>query len=125
MIGELLDQIEKKERSVTEIVSEYLDRIEKLDPALNAFITVDREGALKKAKELDKIYRTHKSDKIDTLFKEIPLFGIPIAHKDIFTTKSLETTAGSNILKGYIPVYDATVVSRLNDAGAIVLGKLN
>lgn len=122
MIANLLHQIKQKERSIVDITTDYLDRIEKIDPKLNAFITVDRDGALKRAEKLDKTYRT---DKTNMLFKEKPLFGIPIAHKDIYSTKGIETTAGSSILKGYIPPYDATMVKRLSDAGAVVLGKLN
>lgn len=122
MISQLHKRFSEGAVSVTQVVTDYLDRIQKLDPQLNAYITVDWKGALKRAAELDKTYKTYSTR---DFFKKYPLFGVPIAHKDIYSTKGIETTAASNILKGYIPPYDATVVIRLNEAGAVVLGKLN
>lgn len=112
-ITSILEGYKTKKFSVSEIVNAYLEQIEKLNPTLNAFITIDGENALKKAKELDD--------------KEItsPLHGIPMGIKDMFLTKGVKTTAASNVLKDYIPQYTSTVVTKLEEAGAISLGKLN
>ncbi len=92
----------------------YLDRIARYNPKLNAFLTVTADLALKTAKKL-------KIADIDKL----PLFGVPVAFKDIFMTRDIKTTAGSKVLANYIGQYDATVVKKYLAAGAIVLGKLN
>ena len=123
MIKKTLQELTEKQLSVSELVDSYLKRIDSLNKKLNAFITIDYEGARKRAKELDELI--HHENNLNHINKKYPLFGIPVAHKDIYSTKSIETTAASNILKGYIPPYDATVVKRAHDAGAVVLGKLN
>lgn len=112
-ITDILNGYKEKKFSVSEIVNAYLERIEKLNPELNAFITIDSDNARKKAKELDG--------------KEIlnPLHGVPIGIKDMFLTKGVRTTASSKVLENYIPPYSATAVNRLEEAGAISLGKLN
>lgn len=97
-----------------EVTQYYLDRIAKYNPQINAFITVTSDLALKTAKKLD-------LKDIDKL----PLYGVPVAFKDIYMTKNIKTTAGSQIIGDYIGQYDATVVKKYLDAGAIVLGKLN
>lgn len=117
-VGSILEGYKKKEFSITEVVSSYLERIEKLDPKLNSFITVCREEALSQAKQLDNLLTPE-------LFNSRPLYGLPIALKDMFVTKGIKTTAASKVLENYIPPYDGTVVKRLKDAGAIILGKLN
>ncbi len=99
-----------------EVTQYYLDRIAKYNPELNAFITVTDKEALERAKYLN--------DKMAEMIK-LPLYGVPVAFKDIYTTKDIRTTAGSNIIKDYVGQYDATVVKKYLDAGAIVLGKLN
>ncbi|HTI38742.1 MAG TPA: Asp-tRNA(Asn)/Glu-tRNA(Gln) amidotransferase subunit GatA [Vicinamibacterales bacterium] len=100
--------------SATQVCRETLDAIARVDPALHAFLHVDREGALARAAELD---RNPPSD--------APLLGVPVALKDNICTKALPTSAGSRLLEQYRPPYDATVVSRLHAAGAIVIGKTN
>lgn len=115
-IQSLLEGYKKKEFSVVEAVSSYLDRIEKIDPQLNSFITVTREEALKEAEK--------KQEDIENNVK-LPLLGVPVALKDMFATKGVRTTAASKVLENYIPVYDGTVVQKLKDAGVIILGKLN
>lgn len=102
-----------KQFSVTEIVSEYLKRIESFDKKINSFITIDSENALKKAKDLD----NKKADG--------PLFGIPFGIKDMFLTKGVRTTAASRLLENYIPAYTSTAITRIEASGAISLGKLN
>lgn len=115
-IDSILEGYKSKKFSISEIVSSYLDRIEKLDPQLNSFITVTRKEALEEAKK--------KQVDLDNGV-DLPLLGLPIALKDMFVTKGIRTTAASKVLENYIPAYDGTVVKRLKDAGAIILGKLN
>lgn len=117
-ITDIIEGYKTKKFSVSEIVSSYLDRIEKLNPTLNAFITVENENAKRNAKELDNLL-------IREPFNPSPLFGVPYGIKDMFLTKGVRTTAASAVLKDYIPQYSATVVDRLETAGAISLGKLN
>lgn len=94
-----------------DLVAELFDKIEKSN--LNAYITLNKEEALKKAEEFDKGKREGK------------LAGIPIAIKDNISTKNLRTTCGSKMLSNYIPVFDAHVIERLKQEGAIILGKTN
>jgi len=115
-ITELREKLLNKEISAQEIVTYYLDRIEKLDPKLNSYITVRTEEALKQAKEFDENF-----DK----YKEKKLAGIPISVKDIYSTKDTLTTAASHILDGYKPVYNATVIQRVLDEEGILIGKTN
>ncbi len=117
-IIELSSLIGKREISVTELVITYLERIERLQPKLNAYITVCREEALASAKIIDSTLMK------DGQFRK-PLLGIPVALKDQFDTRGILTTNGSLALDDYIPQEDATAVARLKEAGAIILGKLN
>lgn len=100
-----------------ELTAACLERIEKLNPSLNAFITVDTEGALQQAREVDA--RRARGEDLH------PLAGVPIAIKDNIVTENVETTAASRILAGWIPPYDATVITRLKEAGLPILGKTN
>ena len=113
---EVADAVKSKKISAVEVTQFFLSRIEKLNPQLNAFITVS-EKAIADAQEVD--LKISKSDCIG------PLAGIPFGIKDMLCTKGLRTTAGSKMLENFIPPYDATVVARLKSAGAIILGKLN
>jgi aspartyl-tRNA(Asn)/glutamyl-tRNA(Gln) amidotransferase subunit A len=94
-------------------VQEVLDNAEALNPELNSFLTIERDRSLKRATDLE--------NSIDGL----PLKGLPIAIKDVICTKGIQTTCGSRILFNYKPQYDATAIKRLNDAGAIIVGKTN
>jgi aspartyl-tRNA(Asn)/glutamyl-tRNA(Gln) amidotransferase subunit A len=94
-----------------------LDHISESQNRLNAFITVDREGSQRRAAAMDKDIAQATSAR--------PLAGIPVAVKDNFCTTGVRTTCGSKILGDWLPPYDATVVRRLEDAGAIILGKTN
>lgn len=112
-ISEAHEGLKAKKFSSEEIVRDCLARIEKRNPELNAFIEVDEKGALEAARQVDK-------DGPKT-----PLSGIPFGLKDLYCVKGWETTSGSKILKGFKPPYDATAVSRLRDAGAVLLGRTN
>lgn len=99
-----------------ELVAHYLKRIEALNPALNAYLHVNAEGAMAAAARADERLQSGKGE---------ALTGIPIAHKDIFCTKGMKTTCGSRMLENFEAPYDATVVDKFNAAGAVTLGKLN
>ena len=114
-ITDLTALIRGKKLSVEELCRFYLDRIEKLNPKLNAVLTIS-SSALQKAKEID--------DKFNQ-YKELPLVGIPILLKDVFCVKNMRTTAGSRILENFIAPYSSEVAQRLEEAGAIILGKCN
>jgi aspartyl-tRNA(Asn)/glutamyl-tRNA(Gln) amidotransferase subunit A len=103
--------------SSRELVKAALERIEQLEPSLHAFLHVS-ESALQHSEEADK--RSTKSNE-----RQMPLAGIPVAVKDVLTVEGMPATAGSKILEGFMPPYTATAVKRLEDAGAIVIGKTN
>ena len=111
----LRERLQKREVSSVELTKHFIDRIAKFSD-LNAFISVDEEGALASAEDADKSLNTNESGN---------LTGIPIAHKDIFCTKRLRTTCGSKMLAGFTAPYDATVVQRLANAGCVTIGKTN
>lgn len=113
--------LKEKKFSSLELVNACLSQIEKNDSKINAFITVCKKEALDKAKWADKQLNNQTIEQSNTY----PLLGIPIALKDLFSTKDIKTTVGSKILADYIPVYDATVVKKLKDAGAVIIGKTN
>lgn len=119
-IKEAREGLKEKKFSSVELVSACLGQIKKHDKKINAFITVCEKEALNEAEEADKIIN-HKS----SIINHQPLLGIPLAIKDNFCTKGIKTTAGSKVLADYLPVYNATVVQRLIDAGAIIIGKTN
>jgi len=109
--------LEGKRISARELALDYLARIEKHNAGLNAFLTVSRERALARAGEIDQaIAQGHALP---------PLAGVPIAVKDVLSTRGTRTTCGSKILENYVPAYDATAVERLEAAGAVILGKTN
>ncbi len=105
------------ETSAVEVAEVFLKRIDSLDDEINSFINVTPELALKSAKEIDR-----KVSEGDVLG---PLAGVPIAVKDVLCTRGYPTTCGSRMLMEYVPVYDATVVTRCNQAGMVILGKAN
>ncbi len=102
--------------SAVELTRAFLERIDRLDPRINAYISVDPEGALEAARRADSIIAAGNR-------KE--LTGIPLAVKDLICTRRLATTCGSRILENFRPPYDATVIKLLEEQGAVVLGKLN
>jgi len=106
-----------KKFSSQELTQACLKRIDQVEDQLNAFITVTPKKALAQVQKVDKLIAQGK--------KISPLAGIPMAFKDIFCTEGIETTAASNILRGFIPPYDATVVRKLKEQGVVCLGKTN
>jgi len=115
-VKSLADALAQKKISSRELVTDYLARIEARNAALNAFITVDRAGALAAAEVADAAIAAGTAG---------PLAGLPIAHKDLFCTEGVLTTCGSKILANFVSPYDANVVSQLKAAGCVSLGKTN
>ncbi|HYT67470.1 MAG TPA: Asp-tRNA(Asn)/Glu-tRNA(Gln) amidotransferase subunit GatA [Vicinamibacterales bacterium] len=111
---EIRAAVAARQVSAVEMCREAIGRIRRDDVRLNAFLHVDEEGALKRAEQLD---RDRPSD--------APLLGVPIALKDNICTAGVRTTAGSRVLEHYVPPYSATVVERLERAGAVIVGKTN
>ena len=110
---ELAAAIAARETSAVEVAQAHLDRIGAVDDRVHAFLHVDAEGALEQAKRVD-------AGEISG-----PLAGVPLALKDLITQRGIPTTCGSKILEGWRPPYDATIVTRLRDAGVVILGKTN
>ncbi len=111
-IAQAREKLARGEISSVELVQSVLARIDAVEDRTKAYLALDREGALAAAEEADR-----KGG-------DSPLHGIPLSVKDVFCTKNLPTTCGSKMLAGFIPPYDATVIERLSDAGAIMLGKV-
>ena len=115
-LAEIRDAVATGETSAAEVCDQYLRRISTIDPQLNAFTAVFEEAARERAEEVDR----HR----DT-WRNRPLLGVPLSIKDVICTRGTPTTGASRILSGFRPPYDATVVGRLLDAGAIIVGKTN
>ncbi|WP_424556339.1 Asp-tRNA(Asn)/Glu-tRNA(Gln) amidotransferase subunit GatA [Streptacidiphilus pinicola] len=105
------------EVSAVEVAQAHLDRIGAVDEKVHAFLHVDTEGALEAARAVDA--KRAAGEELG------PLAGVPLALKDVFTTKGIPTTAGSKMLEGWRPPYDATLTRRLKEAGVVILGKTN
>jgi aspartyl-tRNA(Asn)/glutamyl-tRNA(Gln) amidotransferase subunit A len=110
------EKLRAREITAVELTQAFLTRIQDLNPRLNVFITVTAEQALDQARAADA--RIAAGD-------DTPLLGIPVAVKDVFSTRGIRSTAGSKILHNYVPAWDATVVAKLRVLGAVILGKLN
>ena len=115
-VAQIQQQLIEKKFSSREITQHYLNRIDTLNSDYNCYITVDTNGALAAADQADQAIAAGSS---------APLLGVPIAHKDIFCTEGLTTTCGSKMLANFVSPYDATVVSKMKAAGAVMLGKTN
>ncbi|MEW9551533.1 Asp-tRNA(Asn)/Glu-tRNA(Gln) amidotransferase subunit GatA [Nonomuraea sp. NPDC050783] len=115
--AQLGSMIAAGEVSAVEVAEAHLDRMAEVEPKVRAFLHVDREVTLEQARAVDA--RLRAGEKLG------PLAGVPIAHKDIFTTHDMPTTAASKILEGWRAPYDATVTRRLREAGLVILGKTN
>jgi aspartyl-tRNA(Asn)/glutamyl-tRNA(Gln) amidotransferase subunit A len=112
---ELQAEIKAGNLSIADLTKEAYERIAKLDGDVQAFLASNEEKATAQAAEMDKV----------PFEKRGPLFGLPIGVKDNIVTEGLETTCASKILEGFMPIYDATVVNKLREAGMITVGKLN
>lgn len=108
--------LKKKDFSSLELTKACLEQIRKVESKINAFVTICEKEALEQAE---------KADKLISNSQDLPLLGIPIAVKDNFSTLGIRTTASSKLLDDYIPPYDSTVVKKLKDAGAVIIGKTN
>lgn len=110
------DALKAKKISAKELTNAYLGAIEKLNPALNAYITVTKERALADADASDTRIAKGNAGALE---------GIPLAIKDLFCTKGVQTTAGSKMLEGFVPTYESSVTKKLWQAGSVMLGKTN
>jgi aspartyl-tRNA(Asn)/glutamyl-tRNA(Gln) amidotransferase subunit A len=115
-LSELASAVRARRVSAVEVTREYLARASKLDPSLGCFLQLLPAHALAQAEQVDA--RVAQGE-------NLPLAGVPVAHKDALCTRGIETTCASKILQGFVPPYDATVVERLTRAGAVLFGKLN
>ncbi|MDO8315300.1 MAG: Asp-tRNA(Asn)/Glu-tRNA(Gln) amidotransferase subunit GatA [Rugosibacter sp.] len=123
-LKELSAALAQRKISAVELATLFLNRIERLNPALNAFITTDREKTLAQAQRSDDARKVGAGDTV-AFQSKAPLSGIPLAHKDIFCTQGWRTTCGSKMLANFVSPYDAHVVERMATAGMVTLGKLN
>jgi aspartyl-tRNA(Asn)/glutamyl-tRNA(Gln) amidotransferase subunit A len=115
-IAELGRRYRGKEVSPVEVVGALLARIERLDPTLHAFVTLTRERALAEARAAETVLQRGEA--------RSPLVGIPMGYKDIYCTRGVRTTGGSALLADWVPDVDATTVTKLQAAGAVMMGKL-
>ena len=114
---EIRDQIAKGSFSAQEATRAFLERSERLEPQIHAYLNLASEAAIERARELDELQARGQS--------KGRLHGVPLAIKDIISVRGMPCTCGSRILEGYVPPYDATVITRLLDEGAVLLGKTN
>lgn len=117
MAHEACEKLTSGEISSTELTKACLDRIEQKEPSVRAFLTITPDLAIKQAKEADR--KIKAGDNVTSIT------GIPVGLKDLLCTDGIKTTCGSRMLENFIPPYNASVVSRLEEAGAVILGKTN
>ncbi|MEN9687338.1 MAG: hypothetical protein RL381_350 [Actinomycetota bacterium] len=115
--AQMADALAKGETTSVQLTQAHLDRIAEVDVQVKAFLHVDSEGALAQAADVDA--RRAKGEKLSAIA------GVPLALKDVLAQKGVPTTAGSKILQGWRPPYDSTVVTKLKDAGVVIMGKTN
>lgn len=117
-LSEIIKLLQEKKLTVTELVETALTQIKQVDGEVQAFLTLDEEGARAKAAELDKLLASGQTE---------PglLFGLPAGIKDNISTKDVRTTCASKLLENFVPVYDAAVMNKLNEAQAVMIGKMN
>ncbi len=121
-LGEMLTALYAGDLSSREVTLAFLDRIERLDPVIHAFLTINPDEALLQADEADKLIQNLRREP----GQDLPaLTGVPIAVKDVLCVKDLRCTCGSLILENFTPPYNATAVERLREAGVVILGKTN
>ncbi len=115
-VGQLADLLQRRRVSAAEVTRAYLERIDRLDGQFHAYLTVDREVAEAQAQAADMRLAAGGAP---------ALTGVPLAIKDVICTQGLRTTCGSRMLENFTPPYDATVIRKLYNAGAVILGKVN
>ena len=120
-ISELQRDLVKRNFSAVEVVDNYLARVKAFNKELNVFNTGTEDLAYKQAKMADEMI----AEKGEKALSEYPLLGVVVAHKDLFLTKGVRTTASSKVLDSFVPEYSSTVVIRMERAGAIMIGKTN
>ncbi|MFP3981314.1 MAG: Asp-tRNA(Asn)/Glu-tRNA(Gln) amidotransferase subunit GatA [Desulfobacterales bacterium] len=113
---EACDLLEKREISATELTDAVFERIRKVEPRIDAYITVTEQSARRQAEAADEAIQAGNAG---------PLAGIPVAVKDLICTKGIATTCASKMLEKFVPPYDAAVMEKLNNSGAVMVGKLN
>src|SRR5580658_7952330 len=116
-IAGVREALQAKKISARELTKEFYGRIERRNPELNAFLTLCPERAYAQADRVDASIAQGRAVE--------PLAGVPVAVKDVLSTRGVRTTCGSKILESYVPAYDATAIERLEGAGAVILGKTN
>jgi len=116
-IDDVQTAIAARKTTAAALAVAFYEKIEKEDPQIGAYLTLSKERALDKATQIDSLVA--RGDQLP------PLAGVPVGIKDVMVTRGVRSTAGSKILENYIPPYDCTAVARLEDAGAVILGKMN
>ncbi|HPU75778.1 MAG TPA: amidase, partial [Bacillota bacterium] len=122
-LHELRDMLAQGQVSAREITSDVLARIDEVEASVGAYVTVDREGALGSADAADMKIAQARRD--GDAVGAGALLGIPVVLKDNVCTRGMRTTCCSKMLENFVPAYDATVVARLREAGAVIVGKAN
>jgi aspartyl-tRNA(Asn)/glutamyl-tRNA(Gln) amidotransferase subunit A len=120
-IEEAIEGLKSGKFTSLELTKACLDQIDRLDDKVKAFVTITKDLAIKQAESADGLISSEGPKAFDTK----PLLGVPYACKDNYSTKDIETTASSNVLRGYVPPFESTVIARLKEAGAVLLGKTN
>jgi len=113
--------LKKKGVSISGIVTHFIEKISEKNKELNVFLTLNEERAFELAKKYDGLLK----EDYDQALRKYPLLGCVVSFKDLFLTKNLRTTAGSKVLESFVPPYSASVVERVENAGAIIIGKTN
>ncbi|MGX0911756.1 Asp-tRNA(Asn)/Glu-tRNA(Gln) amidotransferase subunit GatA [Staphylococcus caprae] len=116
-VEKLTEMIKNKEIKPSDVVKDIYAAIEETDPTIKSFLALDKDNAIKKAEELDELQAKDQM--------EGKLFGIPMGIKDNIITKDVETTCASKMLEGFVPIYESTVMNKLYDENAVLIGKLN
>ena len=116
-LKEAIKGLREKKFTSVELTNSVFSRIDKIEPKIDSFLNLTKEAALKSAEKNDRLFSQDQ--------KLSPLAGVPMALKDIIVTKGIRTTAGSRILSGFVPPYSATVATKLESTGAVMVGKTN
>ncbi len=131
-IAQASARLAKREITPLQLTNAYLRRIDQLDKDLNAFVTVTHDLARREARNLPSrsaiarlVHRSPQGEGGSATADPMPLYGIPIAHKDLFETRGVRTTAGSLLFEDYVPENNAAIVQQLESAGAVLVGKTN